>query len=79
VATNSKIETVFPTRGVAGGWRDPWDEPGDCAQCRARAETIERRQTRRVDLLGTAWQHEIRAEQKRQRRGGVGYQLHGAV
>jgi hypothetical protein len=32
------VETVFPTRGGAGGWRDCWDDPDDHAQLRARAE-----------------------------------------
>jgi hypothetical protein len=52
----------FPVRGVPGGWRDCWDDPDDHAQLRARAETAERRQTRRAALLGAAWRAQIAAE-----------------
>jgi hypothetical protein len=65
--------------GVPGGWRDPWDEPDDHAELRARAEAIKRRQMQRAELLGVVWRAQIAAEQTRQRRGGVGYQHHGAA
>jgi len=38
VATKSKIESVFPTCGIAGGWRDMWTDPDDHAELQARAE-----------------------------------------
>ena len=38
VAATTKIESVFPTRGVPGGWRDVWDEPDDSVDLRATAE-----------------------------------------
>ena len=69
----------FPVCGVPGGWRDVWDDPDDHAQLLARAEAAERRQLARAEVLSVVWQREIRAEQKRQRRGGVGYQHHGAA
>ena len=47
-------------------------EPDDHAQLRARAEAIERRQLQRAEVLGTVWWGEIRAEQRRKRRGGKG-------
>jgi hypothetical protein len=55
-------EIPFPVRGVAGGWRDPWDEPDDSARLRARAEASERRQLRRAEVLGVAWRAQIAAE-----------------
>jgi hypothetical protein len=61
-------ETVFPTRGVPGGWRDWWDEPDDHAQFRAQAEACERRQLARVEVLSVAWRGEVRAERRRQER-----------
>ena len=67
MTTNSKTETVFPTRGVAGGWRDCWDDDDDSARLRAQAEAAERWQMRRAEILGVVWQGEIRAQ--RQERG----------
>jgi hypothetical protein len=72
VTTTSKIETTLPTRGVAAGWRDVWDDPDDHAELRARAEAIERRQMARVEIIGRRWQRQIAAEQARRRRGGSG-------
>jgi hypothetical protein len=34
---------------------------------------------RRVEILAVVWQGEIRAQQRRQRRGGVGHQHHGTT
>jgi hypothetical protein len=65
---NTKLETVFPTRGVPGGWRDVWDDPDDSAELRAHAEAIERRQTHRAEVLGALWQGEIHAERQERRR-----------
>src|SRR6187200_1976774 len=62
VATNRKLKTVFPTRGVPGGWRDLWDDPDDSAELRARGETTERRQDREAARLGVVWQGEIAGE-----------------
>jgi hypothetical protein len=58
--------------GVAGGWREWWNDPDDHAELRARAEASKCRQTRRTEVLGVMWQGEIRAEQRRKRRGGKG-------
>jgi hypothetical protein len=70
-------ETVFPTRGVPGGWRDWWDDPDDHAQLRTRAETAERRLEATAARIGRRWQREITRERKhreraRKRRGGSG-------
>ena len=54
----------FPVRGVAGGWRDCWDDPDDSAELRTRGEATERRQRMRAEVLGVVWQHEIRTEQR---------------
>jgi hypothetical protein len=54
----TKVETVFPTRGVPGGWRDWWDEPDDHAELRAHAEAADRRQLVRADQLGRIWWEE---------------------
>jgi hypothetical protein len=62
VAPNSEIETPFPIRGVAGGWRDVWEEPEDHAQLWARAKAAERRQVHRAEVLGGAWRAQIVAE-----------------
>jgi hypothetical protein len=48
----------FPTRGIPGGW----DELGDHAELRARAEAAECRQLRRAAVLGTAWRAQIAVE-----------------
>jgi hypothetical protein len=65
-------ETPFPVRGVAGGWRDPWDDPDDVVQLRTRAEACERRQLRCAEVLGTVWQGEIREERRQQRQQTTG-------
>jgi hypothetical protein len=44
----------FPVRGTPGGWRDCWDDPDDHAPLRLQAEATERRQLRRVEVLGAA-------------------------
>jgi hypothetical protein len=64
VATNSKIETVFPTRGVAGGWRDVWDESDDSAELQAQTVAAVHRQLKRADRLGQDWRAEILAERR---------------
>jgi hypothetical protein len=48
LTTNTKIDTVFPTRGVAGGWRDVWVDADNLAELRARAERP-----------GVAWRQEL--------------------
>jgi hypothetical protein len=58
----------FPVRGVAGGWRDCWDDPDDSAELRAHAEASERRQLRLAEVLGAVWQGEIEVERKRKRQ-----------
>ena len=70
------VEIPFPIRGVAGGWRDVWDDPDDSAQLRrqaaildlweavgAQARTDERTERRRG-------RREIAREATRKRRGG---------
>jgi hypothetical protein len=56
------IDAPIPVRGVAGGWRDWWDDPDDSAELRDRGEAIERRQTRLAEVLGVAWRREIERE-----------------
>ena len=65
--------TSWPARcarmcGVAGGWRDCWDDPDDHAQLRTQSEAIERRQQRLAEVLGVVWQGEIREERRERRR-----------
>jgi hypothetical protein len=62
VTTNTKLETTFPIRGVAGGWRDLWGDPDDHAELRVKAEATERRQLRRAAVLGAVWRAQIAAE-----------------
>jgi hypothetical protein len=59
---NAKIKTVFPTRGVSGGWRDVWDEPDDHAELQAQAVAAERRLEALATRIGWRWQREIAAE-----------------
>ena len=56
--------------GVAGGWRDPWDDPDDHAQLRVHPEAIERQRTRRAEVLGAVWQGEIDQESAGRRTPG---------
>jgi hypothetical protein len=48
----------FPVRGVAGGWRDCWDDPDDHAELRDRAEVIARCSLVRAQELGRLWREE---------------------
>src|SRR5829696_8215687 len=45
--------------GVAGGWRDGWDDPDDHVELRASAEATERRQRRLTEMLGVVWRQEL--------------------
>jgi hypothetical protein len=72
VTTNTKVETVFPVRGVPGGWRDCWDDPDDHAELRARVEASEAHLLARVAITGRRWQQEIAREPARKRRGRRG-------
>jgi hypothetical protein len=65
-------EIAFPTRGVAGGWRDIWDAPDDSAELRAKVEATEAHLLARVAITGQRWQREIARERTRKRRGGSG-------
>jgi hypothetical protein len=55
----SDADPPWPVRGVPCGWRDVWDGPDDHAELRARAEAVERRQTRLAETLGVAWRQEL--------------------
>ena len=58
--------------GVAGGWRDMWDDPEEHAQL-AGSEAAERRQVAQVKRLGVVWQREMARQPTRKRRGGTGW------
>jgi hypothetical protein len=62
----------FQIFGVAGGWRDWWDDPADHAELRAQAVATERRLAATAERIGRRWQRQIAAEQARKRRGGSG-------
>ena len=68
MTTNTKIETVFPTRGVAGGWRDPWDDD-ESAELRAKAEASERYQLVTAERLGVVWRQELAGTPNASRSG----------
>jgi hypothetical protein len=59
LTTNTKIDTVFPNRGVAGGWRDVWVDADNLAELRARAVVAERRPVARAERPGVAWRQEL--------------------
>jgi hypothetical protein len=65
-------EIAFPTRGVAGGWRDWWDDPDDSAELRAKVAASEAHLLARVAITGQRWQREMQQEPTRKRRGGSG-------
>ena len=48
----------FPVRGVAGGWRNCWDDPDDHAELRVRAEVIARCSLVRTHEFGRLWREE---------------------
>jgi hypothetical protein len=64
LTTNTKNETVFPIRGIPGGWRDPWDEPDDHAELRAQAERAERRLGWEAECEGQRWRVQIECERR---------------
>ncbi len=53
---------AFPVRGVSGGWVDPWDDPDDHAELRARAEATEQRLEASAARIGRRWQREVERE-----------------
>lgn len=58
---------TLPKRGVAGGYRDPWDGPHYAAEERAKLAESERRITAAARKEGRRWRAEIEAQrQKRQ-------------
>jgi hypothetical protein len=52
----------FPRRGVAGGWRDVWDDPDDSAELGSQMRAAERRMVANAERLGRVWQEQIKAE-----------------
>ena len=52
VAGKRKTAPIISVRGVPGGWRDPWDSPGDNGKLRAKAEAAERYQLVTAEHLG---------------------------
>ncbi len=62
----TKSETVFPTRGVPGGWRDWWDlaDLDEIAAIRQRVVAFDARTV----AVATALQRDERRERKRRER-----------
>jgi hypothetical protein len=65
-------DVPFPVRGIAGGWRDWWDEPDDSAVLRSRVEAAEAHLLARVAITGRRWQRQRPRELARKRRGRSG-------
>lgn len=59
---NTKKSREFPVRGTPGGWRDPWDDPDDAAEVRARAIEAERLMAERVRELAQQMRQEPKDE-----------------
>jgi hypothetical protein len=60
--TANALPLKFPTRGVAGGWRDWWDDPDDSTQLRTQAAAVEQRLEATAVRIGRRWQREIARE-----------------
>ena len=60
---------MLPTRGMPGGWHDPWDSPDDVPAIRDQIETAHQRIMTAAKREGRRWRKEMAAQGRLPPRG----------